>query len=82
MSQIAREAKVAPLRISFVMVMRLIQDELIWCNSGKTGTIPTKLRKMRGNVKQFILPEKRKRPKERAVRISKSQYAVHSKHLK
>jgi hypothetical protein len=30
MSQIAREAKVSPLRISFVMAMRLIQDELIW----------------------------------------------------
>ncbi len=29
MSQIAREAKVPPLRISFVMAMRLIQDELI-----------------------------------------------------
>ncbi|OAT56737.1 transposase [Obesumbacterium proteus ATCC 12841] len=82
MSQIAREAKVAPLRISFVMAMRLIQDELIWCSLGKPGTIPTKLRKMRENVKQFILPEKRKRPKERTVRISKTQYPVHSKHLK
>lgn len=82
MSQIAREAKVTPLRISFVMAMRLIQDELIWCSIGKPGTIPTKLRKMRENVKQFILPEKRKRPKARAVRISKTQYPVHSKHLK
>jgi hypothetical protein len=81
-SQIAREAKVVPLRISFVMAMRLIQDELIWCSLGKPGTIPAKLRKMRENVKQFILPEKRKRPKERTVRISKTQYPVHSKHLK
>ncbi|MFB1117231.1 IS4 family transposase [Dickeya dadantii] len=82
MSQIAREARVPPLRISFVMAMRLIQDELIWCSLGKPGTIPTKLRKMRENVKQFILPEKRKRPKARAVRISKTHYPVHSKHLK
>ncbi|MDY4350798.1 transposase, partial [Pectobacterium brasiliense] len=82
MSQIAREAKVSPLRISFVMAMRLIQDELIWCSLGKPGTIPTKLKKMRENVKQFILPEKRRRPKERTVRISKTQYPVHSKHLK
>ena len=82
MSQIAREAKVAPLRISFVMAMRLIQDELIWCSLGKPGTVPAKLRKMRENVKQFILQEKRKRPKERTVRISKTQYPVHSKHLK
>lgn len=81
-SRIAREAKVAPLRISFVMPMRLIQDELIWCAVGKPGAIPAKLRKMRENVNQFILPEKRKRPKERTVRISKTQYPVHSKHLK
>lgn len=45
MSQIAREVKVTPLRISFVMAMRLIQDELIWCSQGKPGTIPTKLRR-------------------------------------
>jgi len=82
MSQIAREAEVPPLRISFVMVMRLIQDELIWCSLDKSGTMSTKLKRMRENVKQFILPEKRKRPKERTVRISKTQYPVHSKHLK
>lgn len=72
MSQIAREAKVPLLRISFVMAMKLIQDELIWCSLGKPGTIPTKLKKMRENVKQFILPEKRKRPKKRTVLISKN----------
>lgn len=82
MSQIAREAKVAPLRISFVIAMRLIQNELIGCSLGRPGTIPTKQRKMRETVKQFILPGKRKRPKERAVRISKTRYPVHSKHLK
>ncbi|HHL2562048.1 TPA: IS4 family transposase, partial [Yersinia enterocolitica] len=62
--------------------MRLIRDELIWCAIGKPGTIPMKLRKMREDVKQFVLPDKRKRPKKRAVRISKTQYPVHSKHLK
>ena len=82
MSQIAKEAKVSPLRISFVMALRLIRDELIWCSIGTPGSIPAKLRKMREDVKQFVLPEKRKRPKERTVRISKTQYPVHSKHLK
>lgn len=72
MSQITREAKVPPLRIRFVMAMRLIQDGLIWCSLGKPGTILTKLKKMRKNVKQFILSEKRKRPKKRTVRISKN----------
>jgi len=79
-SQIAKEAKVSPLRISFVMAMRYIQDELMWCAIASPGTIPKKLRAMRDNVKQFILPEKRKRPKSRTVRFSKTQYAIRSKH--
>lgn len=79
-SQIAKEAEVSPLRISFVMAMRYIQDELMWCAIASPGSIPKKLRAMRDNVKQFILPKKRKRPKKRTVRISKTQYPVRSKH--
>lgn len=30
-SRIAREAQVSPLRISFMMALRDIQDELMWC---------------------------------------------------
>ncbi|QBG35623.1 IS4 family transposase [Litorilituus sediminis] len=79
-SQIATEAQVSPLRISFVMAMRFIQDEFMWCAIASPGSIPKKLRAMRENVKQFILPEKRKRPKARTVRISKTRYPVKSKH--
>ncbi len=79
-SQIAKEAEVSPLRISFVMAMRYIQDELLWCAIASPGTISKKLRAMRENVKQFILPEKRKRPKDRTVRFSKTQYSIRSKH--
>ena len=79
-SQIAKEAEVSPLRISFVMAMRYIQDELMWCAIASPGSIPRKLRAMRENVKQFILPEKRKRPKSRTVRFSKTQYTIRSKH--
>lgn len=79
-SQIAKEADVSPLRISFVMAMRYIQDELLWCAIASPGSIPKKLRAMRENVKQFVLPEKRKRPKSRTVRISKTHYPVKSKH--
>jgi len=35
---------------------------------------------MRERVKRYILPEKRKRPKNRSVRISKTRYLVQSKH--
>lgn len=75
-SQIAKEAEVSPLRISFVMAMRYIQDELMWCAIASPGTIPQKLKAMRENVKQFILPKKRKRPKSRTVRINKTRYPV------
>ncbi|KGK00432.1 IS4 family transposase, partial [Thalassotalea sp. ND16A] len=75
-SQIAKEADVSPLRISFVMAMRYIQDELMWCAIATPGSIPKKLRAMRENVKQFILPEKRKRPKDRTVRVSKTRYHI------
>lgn len=79
-SRIAKEANVSPLRISFVMAMRDIQDELLWCAMGTPGSIPKKLRAMRERVKRYILPEKRKRPKNRSVRISKTRYLVQSKH--
>jgi hypothetical protein len=75
-SQIAKEAEVSPLRISFVMALRYIQDELMWCAIASPGTIPKKLKAMRENVKLFILPEKRKRPKSRTVRVSKTRYAI------
>lgn len=81
-SRIAREAKVSPLRISFMMALRDIQDELMWCAIASPGSIPKKLRAMRERVKRYILPERKKRPKSRTVRISKTRYPVRSKHLK
>lgn len=79
-SRIAREAKVSPLRISFMMALRDIQDEILWCAIAAPGSIPKKLKAMRERVKRYILPDKRKRPKSRTVRISKTRYTVHSKH--
>ncbi len=81
-SRIAKEAKVSPLRISFTIALRDIQDELMWCAIASPGSIPKKLRAMRERVKRYILPEKQKRPKARTVRISKTRYTVRSKHLK
>ncbi|ART81813.1 IS4 family transposase [Oceanisphaera profunda] len=79
-SRIAHEAEVSPLRISFVMALRDIQDEVMWCAIASPGSIPKKLRAMRERVKRYILPEKRKRPKSRTVRISKTRYPIRSKH--
>ncbi len=79
-SRIAKEAKVSPLRISFMMALRDIQDEILWCAIASPGSIPKKLKAMRERVKRYILPEKRKRPKSRTVRISKTRYTIQSKH--
>ncbi|URQ89068.1 IS4 family transposase [Pseudoalteromonas sp. SCSIO 43101] len=79
-SRIAKEANVSPLRISFVMALRDIQDEILWCAIASPGSIPKKLKAMREKVKRYILPEKRKRPKSRTVRISKTRYTIQSKH--
>ncbi|WP_217541753.1 IS4 family transposase [Vibrio metschnikovii] len=81
-SRIAKEAKVSPLRISFMMALRDIQDELMWCAIASPGSIPKKLRAMRERVKRYILPERKKRPKSRTVRMSKTRYPVRSKHVK
>jgi hypothetical protein len=64
MSQIAREAKVAPLRISFVMAMRLIQDELIWCSLGKTGNSPGETEKDAGK-REAVYPAGKEKTSQR-----------------
>lgn len=78
-SRIAREAAVPPLRISFVMALRYIQDEFMWLSIASPGTIPQKLRALRANVKQFILPERKRPSKPRAVRANRTRYPVHDK---
>lgn len=75
-SRIAKEAKVEPQRISFTMALRFIQDEFLWLSVAAPGTIPTKLRQMRENVKQFILPKRKRPPKERTVKMSRDRYLV------
>lgn len=75
MERIANEADVKPTRISFVMVYRMICDEFIWCANGAPGAIPRQLRKLRADVKLFILPERRsERSYPRAVKVKMSNY--------
>lgn len=78
-SRIAQEAAVPPLRISFLMAMRYIQDEFLWCAVASPGAIPKKLRALRANVKAFILPERKRPSVPRAVRKSKTGYPVAEK---
>jgi hypothetical protein len=78
MERIAKTLKVAPTRISFVVVLRAIQDEMRWMElrlgRGTTGAIPKDLETMRLNIKRMLLPERRTRTYERAVKIKMSPY--------
>lgn len=76
MARVAQEAGVAPTRISFVAVFRMICDEWLWCAVASPGAIPRHLKKLRDNVKAFILPPRRSdRAFPRAVKVKMSNYA-------
>ncbi|PHM69735.1 IS4 family transposase [Xenorhabdus kozodoii] len=75
MSRMAKAYRVEPLRISFINVLRLIQDEFLWCSGRSPGTIPQKLKALRESGKRLILPQKRKRPSvPRQVLCKTSRY--------
>ena len=75
MAATAREAKVPPRRISFVMAMRLITDEWILDSGTKPGAIPKHLKRLRADIKKFILPPRRSdRSYERVVKRKDSPY--------
>lgn len=76
MERIADEAGVPPARISFVMSLRLIRDEWMWAAaSNSPGAIPGNLRRLRDELKRFVLPPRRtERRYPRAVKIKMSGY--------
>ena len=72
---VAEGAGVAPTRISFVSSLRLITDEWLWAAVTSPGAIPTRLRDLRANLRQLILPLRRsERSYPRAVKIKMSNY--------
>lgn len=76
METIAEEAGVPPSRVNFTTAMRFIRDEWAWCAVASPGSIPAKLRRMRDNVLDFVLPERRRQRRfPRAVKIKMSNYA-------
>lgn len=71
----ADEAKVAPTRISFVAVYRMICDEWLWSAIAAPGAIPRHLRKLRKQIALFVLPPRRPdRSYPRAVKIKMSTF--------
>lgn len=75
MERIAQEAGVPPNRVSFVMALRLIRDEWMWLAGASPGAIPAHLRRLREQLRRYILPPRRKhRRSPRAVKLAKSSH--------
>ncbi len=82
MERIAEEARVEPIRISFVNALRLIQDEWLWAAVTSPGAIPKRLRELRAAVKLFILPPRRThRTYPRAIKLKTNKYLRKLPHL-
>lgn len=77
MERIAEEADLPPSRISFRMALHLIQTEWMWLSvSDSPGSFPKRLRALREDIAQFILPPRRSnRSYPRAVKLKMSNYA-------
>ena len=75
MARCAAEAKVEPIRISFLASVRQIRSEWDWLAiSDSPGAIGKHLAKLRADLKQLVLPRRRERNFERAVKIRMSGY--------
>ncbi len=75
MERVADEAGVEPTRISFIRALHLICDEWLWSASASPGAIPRQLKRLRADIKRFILPPRRsERRYPRAVKIKMSSY--------
>jgi len=75
MERVAEEAGVEPTRISFITALHFICNEWIWCASASPGAIPRHLKRLRADLRRFILPARRsKRRYPRAVKIKMSSY--------
>ena len=75
MVRIAEEANVPPTQISFVMALRLIRDEWLWCAVAKPGAIPRHLRELRAEVLRFVLPPRR--PQRCYSRVVKNKFSLY-----
>lgn len=78
MERAAAELDLPPTRISFVFALRYVRETFFWM-SGRafksTGTIPSRLSRLRRDVKRLILPPRRpERAYPRAVKVKMSNY--------
>lgn len=74
MASIASELEVSPSRISFVGCLWQIRDEMHWLANTSPGAIPKRLRDLRNDLRRFLLPKRRARTFERAVKRKEGKY--------
>jgi hypothetical protein len=75
MEQIAAEAGVSPTRIGFKSALQFIQNCWLICSAMAPARIPKNLRRLREDLRQFVLPPRRsERSYPRAVKIKMSAY--------
>ncbi len=74
MERIADEAGVTPDRISFKSALMFIEHALLALSLESAGRIPEHLRRLREDIRHFILPKRRQRSYPRAVKIKMSNY--------
>ena len=75
MERIAAAAGVPPIRISFVMSLRLIKDFWFYVSLNSPGMIPKRLHNLRLDILRFVLPPRRsQRSFPRAVKVKMSNY--------
>lgn len=75
MAHIARECKVVPTRISFVMALRALRSVWGYVPVSSPGAIPKRLQHMREDLGHFVLPERRsERVYRREVKIKMSKF--------
>jgi hypothetical protein len=75
MERIAAAAGLPPVRISFVMSLRLIKDFWFYTSLNSPGMIPKRLHNLRLDILRYVLPPRRsQRTFPRAVKVKMSSY--------
>jgi hypothetical protein len=75
MAHIARQAGVAPTRISFVGILEMMTTKWFFMANMTAGAIPARLRTLEARLARLLRPERRSdRRHPRAVKIKMSNY--------
>lgn len=81
MEAVAGRMKVAPTRISFRGALRRIREAFMWAAVASPGAIPKLVQRMRLELEELVLPERRtNRSYPRVVKIKMSNYDRKTEH--